>query len=130
MPSPQDIVFTSGGTESVNQAIKGVAFSQREKGRHIITTNIEHKSVLNTLRTLRLVDYKITSLDVDSHGLVDPAAVEKAITDETILITIQMANNEIGTDPTHRRDRQDRQGQKGDFSYRCRGCRGYHSHQC
>ena len=94
---PQDIVFTSGGTESVNQAIKGVAFSQREKGRHIITTNIEHKSVLNTLRTLRLVDYKITSLDVDSHGLVDPAAVEKAITDETILITIQMANNEIGT---------------------------------
>jgi cysteine desulfurase len=95
--APQDIVFTSGGTESVNQAIKGVAFSQREKGRHIITTNIEHKSVLNTLRTLRMVDFKITSLDVDHHGLVDPAAVEKAITDETILITIQMANNEIGT---------------------------------
>jgi len=94
---PQDIVFTSGGTESVNQAIKGVAFSQREKGRHIITTNIEHKSVLNTLRTLRMVDFKITSLDVDSHGLVDPTAVEKAITDETVLITIQMANNEIGT---------------------------------
>jgi len=94
---PQDIVFTSGGTESVNHAIKGVAFSQREKGRHIITTNIEHKSVLNTLRTLRLVDYKITSLDVDSHGLVDPAAVAQAITAETILITIQMANNEIGT---------------------------------
>lgn len=94
---PADIVFTSGGTESVNHAIKGVAFSQREKGRHIITTNIEHKSILNTLRTLRLVDYQITSLDVDSHGLVDPAAVEKAITDQTILITIQMANNEIGT---------------------------------
>ena len=94
---PQDIVFTSGGTESVNQAIKGVAFSQREKGRHIITTNIEHKSVLNSLRTLRLLDYQITSLDVDSHGLVDPAAVEKAITPETILISVMLANNEIGT---------------------------------
>ena len=94
---PEEIVFTSGGTESVNHAIKGVAFSQREKGRHIITTNIEHKSVLNCLRTLRLLDYQITSLDVDEYGLVDPAAVEKAITDQTVLITIQMANNEIGT---------------------------------
>ncbi len=94
---PEEIVFTSGGTESVNHAIKGVAFSQREKGRHIITTNIEHKSVLNCLRTLRLLDYHITSLDVDEYGLVDPAAVEKAITDQTVLITIQLANNEIGT---------------------------------
>ena len=94
---PEEIVFTSGGTESVNHAIKGVAFSQREKGRHIITTNIEHKSVLNCLRTLRLLDYQITSLDVDEYGLVDPAAVEKAITDQTVLITIQLANNEIGT---------------------------------
>lgn len=94
---PQDIVFTSGGTESVNHAIKGAAFSQRDKGRHIITTNIEHKSVLNCLRTLRLLDYQITSLDVDEYGLVDPAAVEKAITDQTVLITIQLANNEIGT---------------------------------
>ncbi len=94
---PEEIVFTSGGTESVNHAIKGVAFSQRDKGRHIITTNIEHKSVLNCLRTLRLVDYQITSLDVDEYGLLDPAAVEKAITDQTVLITIQMANNEIGT---------------------------------
>jgi len=93
----EEIVFTSGGTESVNHAIKGVAFSQREKGRHIITTNIEHKSVLNCLRTLRLLDYQITSLDVDQYGLVDPAAVEKAITDQTVLITIQLANNEIGT---------------------------------
>ncbi len=95
--APEEVVFTSGGTESVNHALKGVAFSLREKGRHIITSNIEHKSVLNSLRTLRLLDYHITSLDVDSHGLVDPAAVEKAITPETVLISVMMANNEIGT---------------------------------
>ncbi len=95
--APQEVVFTSGGTESVNHAIKGVAIGLREKGRHIITSNIEHKSVLNSLRTLRLLDYRVTSLDVDSSGLVDPAAVEKAITPDTILISIMLANNEIGT---------------------------------
>ena len=91
------MVFTSGGTESINHAIKGVAIGLREKGRHIITSNIEHKSVLNSLRTLRLLDYRVTSLDVDQYGLVDPAAVEKAITPETILISVMLANNEIGT---------------------------------
>jgi cysteine desulfurase len=94
---PSEIVFESGGTESVNHAIKGVAIGMREKGRHIITTNIEHKSVLNSLRTLRLLDYTVTSLDVDPQGLVDPAAVEAAITPGTILISIMLANNEIGT---------------------------------
>ena len=94
---PAEIVFNSGGTESVNHAIKGVAIGLREKGRHIITSNIEHKSVLNSLRTLRLLDYRVTSLDVDAHGLVDPAAVEKAITPETIHISVMLANNEIGT---------------------------------
>ena len=94
---PKEIVFESGGTESVNHAIKGVAIGLREKGRHIITTNIEHKSVLNSLRTLRLLDYQVTSLDVDKYGLVDPAEVEKAITPDTILISIMLANNEIGT---------------------------------
>ena len=94
---PSEIVFESGGTESVNHAIKGVAIGMREKGNHIITTNIEHKSVLNSLRTLRLLDYTVTSLDVDPDGLVDPAAVEAAITPGTILISIMLANNEIGT---------------------------------
>jgi cysteine desulfurase len=94
---PSEIVFESGGTESVNHAIKGVAIGMREKGRHIITTNIEHKSVLNSLRTLRLLDYTVTSLDVDPHGLVNPAEVEAAITPGTILISIMLANNEIGT---------------------------------
>ncbi len=94
---PKEVVFTSGGTEANNHALKGVAIGLREKGRHIITSNIEHKSVLNSLRTLRLLDYRVTSLDVDQCGLVDPAAVEKAITPETILISVMLANNEIGT---------------------------------
>jgi cysteine desulfurase len=94
---PKEVVFGSGGTESVNHAIKGVAIGLREKGRHIITSNIEHKAVLNSLRTLRLLDYRVTSLDVDQYGLVDPAAVEKALTPETILISVMLANNEIGT---------------------------------
>jgi len=94
---PSEVVFESGGTESVNHAIKGVAIGMREKGRHIITTNIEHKSVLNSLRTLRLLDYTVTSLDVDHYGLVDPAAVEAAITPGTILISAMLANNEIAT---------------------------------
>lgn len=94
---PGEIVFESCGTESVNHAIKGVALGLREKGRRIITSNIEHKSVLNSLRTLRLLDYQVTSLDVDSYGLVDPAQVEKAITPDTILVSIMLANNEIGT---------------------------------
>lgn len=95
--APQEVVFTSGGTEANNHALKGAAIGLREKGRHIITSNIEHKSVLNSLRTLRLLDYRVTSLDVDSYGLVDPAAVEKAIAADTILISIMLANNEIGT---------------------------------
>jgi cysteine desulfurase len=94
---PQEVVFTSGGTESINHALKGLAIGLREKGRHIITSNIEHKAVLNSLRTLRLLDYRVTSLDVDTYGLVDPGAVERAITNDTILISIMLANNEIGT---------------------------------
>jgi cysteine desulfurase len=94
---PKEVVFNSGGTESCNHAIKGVAIGLREKGRHIITSNIEHKAVLNSLRTLRLLDYRVTSLDVDQYGLVDPAAVENAIQPDTILISVMLANNEIGT---------------------------------
>ena len=94
---PKEVVFGSGGTESINHAIKGTAIGLREKGRHIITSNIEHKAVLNSLRTLRLLDYQVTSLDVDKYGVVDPAAVEKAITPQTILISVMLANNEIGT---------------------------------
>jgi cysteine desulfurase len=92
-----EIVFTSGGTESINQAVKGAAAAVGEKGRHIVTSNIEHQAVLRSLRALTRMGYRVTSVPVDEHGLVDPADVEKAVTDETILVSIMHANNEIGT---------------------------------
>jgi cysteine desulfurase len=92
-----EIVFTSGGTESINHALKGVALARREKGRHVVTSNIEHQAVLRSLRTLTGMGYRVTSVPVDHNGLVDPTDVEKAITDETILVSIMHANNEIGT---------------------------------
>jgi cysteine desulfurase len=95
--SPQDVIFTSGGTESINHAIKGVAFALADKGKHIITSNIEHQAVLRSLRFLMKLGFHVTSLPVDEHGLVDPRDVERAITDETILVSIMHANNEIGT---------------------------------
>ena len=96
-PVPKEIVFTSGGTESINHAIKGVAFAKADKGKHIITSNIEHNAVLRSLKRLKLMDYNVTSVSVDKYGMVDPAEVEDAIKDETILITIMHSNNEIGT---------------------------------
>jgi cysteine desulfurase len=94
---PEEIVFTSGGTESVNHAIKGVALAMGEKRRHIITSNIEHQSVLRSVRMLMKLGFHVTSLPVDRYGFVDPADVKKAIRDDTILVTIMHANNEIGT---------------------------------
>ena len=96
-PVPKEIVFTSGGTESINHAIKGVAFAKADKGKHIITSNIEHNAVIRSLKRLKLMDYNVTSVSVDKYGMVDPAEVEDAIKDETILITIMHSNNEIGT---------------------------------
>ncbi|MBN1849115.1 MAG: cysteine desulfurase [Deltaproteobacteria bacterium] len=95
--TPKEVVFTSGGTESINHAIKGVAFAKADKGKHIVTSNIEHNAVLRTLRRLKMMGYQVTSLPVDEHGRVDPGDVAKAITDETILVTIMHSNNEIGT---------------------------------
>jgi cysteine desulfurase len=94
---PEEIVFTSGGTESNNNAIKGVAFALADKGKHVVTSNIEHTSVSRTVRTLMKLGYQVTSVPVDGYGLVDPADVEKAIRDDTILVSIMHANNEIGT---------------------------------
>ncbi len=94
---PAEIVFTSGGTESDNFAIKGVAWANRNRGDHIITSAIEHHAVLESCRFLEKEGFKVTCLPVDSEGLVDPTEVAKAITDRTVLISIMHANNEIGT---------------------------------
>lgn len=94
---PSEIYFTSGGTESDNWAIKGAAFQNRKKGNHIISSQIEHHAVLHTLEWLEKQGFSVTYLPVDDTGLVNPADVENAITDQTILITIMAANNEIGT---------------------------------
>lgn len=91
-----EIVFTSGGTEANNFALKGIALSHRDKGNHIITSNIEHPSIAKVCIVLGQSDYRITFIPVDEYGLVNPDDVKKAITPETILISIMHANNEIG----------------------------------
>ncbi len=95
--SPEETIFTSGGSESNNMVIKGVAFSYRNQGNHIITSEIEHPAILNPCKFLEKLGYQITYLPVDEYGMVSPSDVEKAITDQTILITIMHANNETGT---------------------------------
>ncbi|MFC1939615.1 cysteine desulfurase NifS [Chloroflexota bacterium] len=93
----EEIVFTSGGTEADNTVLKGVAFANEPKGNHIITTPIEHHAVLETCAFLEKRGLRITYLAVNTHGLVDPDDVRKAITGKTILISIMHANNEVGT---------------------------------
>ena len=95
--SEKEIVFTSGATESNNVALKGVAEFYKDKGDHIITTVIEHKAVLDTCKRLEKEGFRVTYLPVAKDGRVDPAAVEAAITDKTILVSVMLANNEIGT---------------------------------
>ncbi len=92
-----EIVFTSGGTESDNAALKGAASALRNTGNHVITTAVEHHAVLHTCHQLEQFGFDVTYLPVDSDGLVDPADVEAAITDRTILVSVMLANNEIGT---------------------------------
>lgn len=93
----KEIYFTSCGSESDNLAIKGVAFANKEKGNHIITTKIEHPAVLHTCQHLEREGFKVTYLNVDSDGLINLNDLEDAITPQTILISIMFANNEIGT---------------------------------
>jgi cysteine desulfurase len=96
-PVLKEVIFTSGGTESINHAVKGVAFANANKGKHIVTSNIEHNAVLRTLRVLKMMDFRVTSVPVDEQGRVNPDDVAAAIRDDTILVTIMHSNNEIGT---------------------------------
>lgn len=95
--NPQEIYFTSGGSESDNLAIKGIAYANRSKGNHIITSKIEHHAVLGSCKTLEKQGFEVTYLDVDENGKVDLGQLKNSIRDNTILITIMFANNEIGT---------------------------------
>jgi len=94
---PIEVVFTSGATESDNLALKGVAEAYRDKGRHLITSQVEHPAVLDACKRLEKDGYQVTYLPVDRHGVVDPAVVARAITPKTVLVSIMLANNEVGT---------------------------------
>ncbi|MBS3977449.1 MAG: cysteine desulfurase NifS [Syntrophomonadaceae bacterium] len=94
---PAEIVFTSGGTEAINMAIKGIARANKKKGNHIITCAIEHHASLNSCKALTKEGFEVTVLPVDNNGMVSAAEVAEAITDQTILVNIMHANNEVGT---------------------------------
>ena len=94
---PEDIVFTSGGTESNNYAIIGTVAALKSRGSHVITTNIEHPAVANTCAALEARGFEVTRLAVDEQGIIDPGQVEAAVRPDTILVSVMHANNEIGT---------------------------------
>lgn len=95
--NPDELVFTSGGSESINWAIEGVAFAARSKGRHLVTTTIEHSAVLKTCKYLESLGWHVTYVGVDVRGQVNPNHIREAITKETALVSVMHANNEIGT---------------------------------
>jgi len=95
--APDEIIFTGGGSEANNLAIKGIAEANRNRGNHIITTQVEHPAILEPCRYLERRGFQVTYLPVDRYGMVDPDAVAQAITPQTILITVMHANNEVGT---------------------------------
>ncbi len=121
--SPAEIVFVSCGSEGDNMAILGTADALREKGNHIITTAVEHPAVLETCQFLEKRGFEVTYLPVDKHGMLDLAALEAAITDKTILISVMWANNETGNLYPDRRNRRHRPQIQGASAHR-RGAGG------
>ncbi len=95
--STEELIFTSGGTEANNHAIKGIAFAHRQRGNHIITSAVEHPAVTEVCRYLETQGFRVSYLPVDRHGVVDPAQLEEALTGDTILVSIMHANNEVGS---------------------------------
>lgn len=94
---PREIVFTSGGSEADNLALKGTAWARRDRGRHLIVSGIEHHAVLDAARALERQGFELSVLPVDEHGRVDPADVRAALRQETVLVSVMLANNEVGT---------------------------------
>jgi cysteine desulfurase len=94
---PEEIIFTSGGTEANNTAVKGIAWASRKKGSHVVVSAIEHFSVLHAARTLEKFEFDVTEVGADRQGLVDPEEVRGAIRDDTVLVSVMAANGEIGT---------------------------------
>ncbi len=94
---PQEVIFTSGGSESDNLALRGAAYAGRRRGNHIVTTAIEHHAVLHTTERLEQAGFRVTYLGVDAEGFIDPAELEAAVTDETVLVSVMYVNNEVGT---------------------------------
>ncbi len=94
---PAEVIFTGSGTESINLAVRGVALASQHRGRHLVTSRIEHRAVLDCVRQLEKQGWRVSFVDVDAQGLVDPDAVAAAVEDETTLVSIMLANNEVGT---------------------------------
>ena len=94
---PREIIFTAGGTEAINLALKGVAWAGKARGSRLVTSGVEHHAVMHAMRHLEKFGFEVVTLPVDRYGRLDPEQLDAAINDRTILVSVLMANNEVGT---------------------------------